>query len=69
MARKQPAPPPVPETEPSFALRCDLPLSVRQRLRTQAGSFDMPMSDFARRAVMEAIRLAESGQQPFPLDK
>ena len=51
------------------AANLDLPEEYRPRLRVAAARLDLAgIADFCRRAVLEALRRAEAGQPPFPLD-
>jgi hypothetical protein len=49
-----------------FALWVTLPTERRPDLRGAAGQLDLPMSEFARRAVLEALRRSQAGEPPFP---
>ncbi len=49
-----------------FAVWLTFPKDFRATLWGAAGSMAMPMSEFARQAVQEAVRRVEAGQKPFP---
>ena len=51
--------------EDQFLVWVPLPLVERPRLKKAAGSLDMPMSEFARRAIEHAVQIVEEGQKPF----
>lgn len=51
--------------EGDFKVWLTLPLAFRPRLRGQAGLLGLAMSEFSRRAVEEAVRRAEAGEDPF----
>lgn len=38
----------------------------RPRLGKAAGGLSLPMNEFARRAVLEALSRSEAGEEPFP---
>lgn len=52
-----------------FAVWVTLPKTRRPALRSAAGKLDLPMSEFARAAVEEAIRRVEAGEEPFGGEK
>jgi hypothetical protein len=49
-----------------FSLWVTLPLERRPVVRGAAAALDLPMSEFARRAVEEAVRRVQAGERPFP---
>lgn len=52
-----------------FLLWVTLPVSQRSRLKSTAGKLDIPMSEFARRAILEAMRRMDVDGVPWPTEK
>jgi hypothetical protein len=48
-----------------FTVFLTLPKWQRPRLRKAAAGMDLPMSEFSRRAVLEALRKVKAGEPPF----
>src|SRR5262245_53359787 len=49
-----------------FMIHVTLPRGKRTTLRAVAARHGLPMSEFARRAVLAAVRAVEAGRVPFP---
>jgi len=49
-----------------FSVWVTLPRRFRGRLGAAAGSHSLPMSEFARRALIAAVIAFEAGRKPFP---
>ena len=49
-----------------FSVWVTLPRRERNNLGRAAGGLGLPMSEFARRAVLAAVRAVEAGRVPFP---
>lgn len=66
MSKKpKPAPPAGKLAADKFLLWVTLPKVRRADVRAAAGSLDLTMSEFARRAVLDAVARVQSGERPF----